>query len=202
MKKTAVAAGVIALWMGCGEDVQTTNNQGSSSSSVNASSTSAASTGSGGGSGGGNVCGGIAGLECAMDEWCDFEPSTCIGGDEMGFCKPQPDACDFVIAPVCGCDGVVYDNECAAQQNGADINLNGGCTAPQGTFGCGAAFCNIQTQYCEVIGSDVGGEPNVYSCKPLPSPVCSSCDCLASEPCGETCMGGPQTGFTLTCPGG
>lgn len=161
-------------------------------------------TGGDGGGGAGGPCGGAAGLKCADDEYCDYPLNNCGANDAVGECKPKPEACDKVYAPVCTCQGTVAGNDCAAYVSGSDLSSTGGCAAPAGMFACGAGFCDLATQYCQRTTSDVGGEPDSYGCQPLPAACASgtaSCDCLAAENCGSLCSesGG---GFTLTCPGG
>ena len=77
----------------------------------------------------GGVCGGIAGLQCAIDEWCDYpDTSMCGAGDIQGICRPRPDACLAVFDPVCGCDGNTHSNSCVANSNGVDVMSVGACT--------------------------------------------------------------------------
>jgi hypothetical protein len=162
-----------------------------------------------GGSGDGgsaNVCGGIAGILCPAGEYCAFPSQDCGGDDDSGFCMPiSMTGCVDIYAPVCGCDHQVYGNACGANSAGVDVDVLGGCVPPSGMFGCGAAFCQVGSQYCELDTSDVATEPSVYDCKQLP-PSCGdapSCACLAGAPCGNLCMttadGG---GFEVVCPGG
>lgn len=207
-----VSLGFAALALACGGDAQvmcdgadceTGGNGGSGNSGTGANGGSGGS-GAAGGSGGGKVCGGMAELACGAGEWCDYDPSYCGGDDSQGICRPRPNACDDIYAPVCGCDGNVYSNACDAERSGVDQNLFGGCTPPGGMFGCGAQFCDLVSQYCEIGISDVGGEPNTYVCEPLPN-TCGNtpdCVCLANEPCGFMCEGDAASGLTLTCPGG
>ncbi len=160
-------------------------------------------TGAGGGAGSA-VCGGTAALACGANQWCDYDPSDCGGGDRQGVCRPRPQACEEIYAPVCGCDGNVYDNGCSAQAAGVDEDLSGGCTPPPGMFACGAQFCQLGISYCQIAISDVGGEPNDYRCLPLPVGCAGApdCACLAAEPCGFMCESDAAGGLTLTCPGG
>ncbi|MCC6558685.1 MAG: hypothetical protein IT372_37595 [Polyangiaceae bacterium] len=198
-----LAAGVMLA--GCGDDT----GGGGGAGGQGGSTTSTTTTGTGGGGGGqggqggasGNECGGIGGIPCAADEYCDYGDNSCGADDGLGVCKPRPQGCPDVYMPACGCDGTVYGNECDANGAGSDISAYGGCTPPAGTFACGYTFCATGQQYCQRSVSDVGGEPDIYMCMDLPA-GCGDCACLASEPCGSMCEQLPSGGFLVTCPGG
>ncbi len=82
----------------------------------------------------GVACGGWAGDTCADDEFCDFGDSTgCDFADGGGVCELRPTACDLLYAPVCGCDGVTYSNECAAHVAGVDSQGPGDCATAGGS---------------------------------------------------------------------
>lgn len=157
----------------------------------------------GGSVGGGGPCGGLAGLECAGNEWCDYPEDMCGADDGMGTCVAKPNACDDLYEPVCACDGKVYSNACDAQLQGKDVQLLGGCEPPAEMFACGAEFCSVAESYCQIQISDVAGIPNSYECLPLPANCGAdpTCTCLSDLACGNACQesGG---GLTLTCPGG
>ncbi len=155
--------------------------------------------------GSGAICGGLAGAQCSVDEWCDFPRDDCGGTDDTGTCKRRPTSCDDSFDPVCGCDGVVHSNPCDAQAVGSDVSVIGSCPSDPGFFSCGAKQCQIDGQYCQRVGSDIGGEPDSFQCNPLPagcSSVGADCTCLAGEPCGDQCSGDVATGFTVICFGG
>ena len=81
-------------------------------------------------SGGGNEgerCGGIAGVQCAADEYCDYPNNDCGIADAPGTCKPRPEVCTDIYLPTCACDGEVYPNPCDAASHGVDVNAKGSC---------------------------------------------------------------------------
>jgi hypothetical protein len=76
----------------------------------------------------GEVCGGLLGIGCADDQFCDFAAGDgCDVADGQGVCTDVPDACTEQFDPVCGCDGVTYGNACLAAASGASIRARGAC---------------------------------------------------------------------------
>ena len=75
----------------------------------------------------GGTCGGLAGIQCAADEYCDFPNNECGVADGTGTCKPRPEACPDIFSPTCACDGKVYSSACDAAVHGIDVSANGGC---------------------------------------------------------------------------
>lgn len=156
-----------------------------------------------GGGGTGRVCGGFAGTRCGPNEFCDFGRNTCGTSDESGVCRARPQGCPDLFSPVCGCDGAMHSNECDANGAGVDVNAGGGCPLPVGDFACGFRSCHELTDYCQRGVSDIGGEPDTFTCKILPAScgTSPSCSCVQGEPCGSFCTAN-GLGVTLTCPGG
>jgi hypothetical protein len=76
----------------------------------------------------GEVCGGLLGLECGSNEYCDYPIETmCGSGDQQGTCKPIPNACTDDVNPVCGCDGKTHFNACQAAAEGVSVMALGAC---------------------------------------------------------------------------
>jgi hypothetical protein len=220
--KSWAFVGVVSLLMaGCSGNVEGGGSSSSSSSSSSGMGGSggeggaggnggAAGNGSGGsaGAGAGGVCGGFSGMQCGANEYCDYPNDICGAADGQGVCKPRPEACDLVYAPVCACDGMVYSNDCDAAMKGFDVSNLAGCPPPMANlFNCGHVFCESATQYCQKTYSDVPNTPDSYTCAPLPAAcagMAPSCACIG-DPCGAPIAGmctASGNGFMVTCPGG
>jgi hypothetical protein len=60
----------------------------------------------------GRRCGGILQITCGPGEWCDPTPGHCKPG-ARGHCVKVPELCPFeIFAPVCGCNGQTFPNNC------------------------------------------------------------------------------------------
>jgi hypothetical protein len=102
----------------------------------------------------------------------------------------------------CGCDGKLYDSECAANQAGVGLSM--GCALPAGSFACGPFFCDVATEYCVVRMQPDETSPTGHECRSFPAACGMSpdCACIQNDVSGcffkPACTGG-ASGITYSC---
>ena len=66
--------------------------------------------------------------DCVEEAYCAKPPGDCDGA---GICRPKPQVCPLIFDPVCGCDGMTYDNACVAAGAGVNVSDGGACAGPE-----------------------------------------------------------------------
>ncbi|MBN2340803.1 MAG: hypothetical protein JXX29_12815 [Deltaproteobacteria bacterium] len=98
--------------------------------------------------------------DCGLNAspYCHF--SSCE--EETGHCRVKPTDCTEELAPVCGCDGITYDNRCFAESEGVSVAYSDRCW---GDYCWRNDMCRPQ-EYCAIYGD---AESGVCTIRP-PSP--------------------------------
>ncbi len=144
--------------------------------------------------------------DCAAGAFCECRRGSCT--TTAGVCVLRPQVCPDVVAPVCGCDGTTYGNDCLRQQAGACKLHDGSCVATGGCFdtiagqctgqACSpAAGCPLPNEFCSPA---CGSPPPAGTCFDTVARKCTteSCGadhaCLPNQFCVTTCPPPPPSG--------
>jgi len=125
------------------------------------------------------ACGARAGNTCTANEYCAYtEGLYCGAADAEAVCRPRPDVCDTIYAPVCGCDGQTYANSCVASRAGSGVLHAGPCT------GSGRSCVVGGVTYPDgSVNIPAGDGCNVCSCSDGVL-GCTKKACPTPKPCG------------------
>jgi len=69
------------------------------------------------------------GVTCPMGLVCDYDtPGRCAASTATGHCKMKPSGCgEEKPDPMCGCDGMTYESDCARRLAGVQLDHEGAC---------------------------------------------------------------------------
>ncbi len=133
--------------------------------------------------------------ECPVGEYCVKPIGYC---PEPGQCRPKPTSCMPEWAPVCGCNGVSFENACYAAQAGETVEHDGPCLPPtcQTLEDClGVGYCAKADGDCDGVGEC--RTPPV-SCLPTVEYVCG-CDGVTYENSCYAARGGASVDYAGEC---
>lgn len=116
--------------------------------------------------------------QCGDGEFCQREEGLC---GATGQCETVPEVCYEIFAPVCGCDGQTYSNDCHAHGAGTSVASFGECGADQG---CLSDDDCADGESCTEVQCVTWPCPAL--CLPTPEPPANSCT--------DSCGGQSETG--------
>jgi hypothetical protein len=129
---------------------------------------------------------------CAEGQLCELPAGVCASALDAGTCVDVPSACPDVVAPVCGCDGRSYGNDCERRAARVQKAHDGACPECRGACDCYERFpledtCPLLCPGCGSFWACEEGQC-VERCGPIPLPLCerfcdSNADCAAGDFC-------------------
>jgi hypothetical protein len=66
-------------------------------------------------------------MPCRPGFYCEFAQGSCGAELDTGLCSVIPEVCYEIYGPVCGCDGMTYENFCKGAGAGVSIRREAPC---------------------------------------------------------------------------
>lgn len=135
----------------------------------------------------GIACGGEGGATCATGDFCKPPIGVCTTG-AAGRCVTIPTVCSTHPDPVCGCDGLTYDNSCKADAAGVAVESVGPCGGAATCGGTGSIACS-SGETCQKPEGACAAEaegictPTPLNCPPIIDEVCGCNGTTYSNAC-------------------
>ncbi len=144
--------------------------------------------------------------DCPAGAFCECRRGSCT--KTAGVCTVRPEVCTDTVAPVCGCDGTTYGNDCLRRHAGVCKLHAGACVASGGCFdtiagACTGAICSpgngcpLPNEFCSPA---CASPPPTGTCFDTLARQCTkeACGpdrpCLPNEFCVPTCPPPPPAG--------
>lgn len=123
---------------------------------------------------------------CPDGDYCKYPEASCDSAGAVGNCTEIPMfGCEKIYSPVCGCDGVTYDNECFMEAQSMSMMHPGQCDETQ-CLPAGGTFTDF-----EVEGKCCPGLVPVSDCiqDAAGNCACPNCPCYICTYCGDGICG-------------